>query len=230
MRQSRASRKEPKRSGGRLAKPVPLWAAYTASVVLTVGFLFARLAAGFKPGDPPTPFLFVIPIIVSGYLGGLGPGLIATALSALFANYFLMEPVYRFSIASGIQRAMWLLFIVTGILISVLNEAMRRSIDRAEGALADLKRVEDALRIEQQLRSEEALRQSEQKLETALRAARMVSFVWDPVADVMQTTGDFAEIYGRPPITRSDEGFALVHPEDRQRHRATIEKTAREGG
>ncbi|HZR47013.1 MAG TPA: PAS domain S-box protein, partial [Candidatus Manganitrophaceae bacterium] len=37
-------------------------------------------------------------------------------------------------------------------------------------------------------------------------------------------------IYGRPPITKSEEGSALVHPEDRRRHRATIEKTAREGG
>jgi PAS domain S-box-containing protein len=79
-------------------------------------------------------------------------------------------------------------------------------------------------------RAEHALRQSEQRLEMALHSARMVAFVWDPIADQMDFSGDFAAIYGRPPFTRAEDGFGLIHPDDRARHRATVEKAVREGG
>jgi PAS domain S-box-containing protein len=213
-----------------LPKRVPLWLAYATAVALTAATLFARLAIGFKPGDLPTPFLFLLPIIISAYLGGLGPGLLSTLLSAFFVNYFLMEPIYRLSIGSTINQAMWATFIVAGILVSVLNEVLHRSRNQAERALMELQRVEEALRRQQRLRAEEIVRQSEHQLEIALRAARMVSFVWDPVSNVMKTNGDFAEIFGRPPVATSEEAFALVHPDDRQRHRATIERAVREGG
>lgn len=211
-------------------KRAPLWLTYGAAAALAAATLFVRLTIGFIPADRPTPFLFLIPIIISAYLGGLGPGLLCTALSAFFVNYFLMEPIYTFSIKSGINKTMWATFIIEGILLSVVNEALHRSRRRAEKAFTELQRAEEALRRQEQDRAEEILRQSEHQLEIALRAARMVSFFWDPVSNVMKTRGDFAGIFGRPPLTKSEEGFALAHPEDRQRHRATIEQATRQGG
>lgn len=134
-------------------KRAPLWLTYGAAAVLSAATLFVRLTIGFIPADRPTPFLFLIPIIISAYLGGLGPGLLCNALSTFFVNYFLMEPIDTLSIKSGINKTMWATFIIAGILLSVVNEALHRSRRRAEKAFTDLQRAEEALRRQEQARA-----------------------------------------------------------------------------
>lgn len=69
-------------------------------------------------------------------------------------------------------------------------------------------------------RMEEELRLQQQRLELALNVARMIAWDWDPVAGRLRFSGDFEEIYGRPPFTRPKERLALVHPDDIDRLRA----------
>src|SRR5262245_66232449 len=40
--------------------------------------------------------LFIIPVVVSAWFGGLGPGLLATLLCGLASDYFLTEPHFSF--------------------------------------------------------------------------------------------------------------------------------------
>jgi len=108
--------------------------AYLLAVLLSAMSLLLRLALSSRFGDDPALELFLIPIILSAYAGGLGPGLVSTAVVALSADYFLLPPKHSFSIQSAAQSLEWLVLILAGILISIL---MRKSRLRPGGAIED---------------------------------------------------------------------------------------------
>jgi PAS domain S-box-containing protein len=93
---------------------------YVIAFVLVAVTLMIRI--GIKPWDGGQPLLiaFVFPIVISAYLGGLGPGLLATVLSGLAADWFLVAPVGSVAFATPAIFAHWLLFQLVGVLISVL--------------------------------------------------------------------------------------------------------------
>src|SRR3712207_1631552 len=67
-----------------------------------------------------SPFLLLAAAVVVGaWFGGLGPGLLATALGALAADYFFLPPVGTFT-PLGVAFLPLLLFGLQGVLISVL--------------------------------------------------------------------------------------------------------------
>jgi PAS domain S-box-containing protein len=72
-------------------------------------------------------------------------------------------------------------------------------------------------------RQAEAL-ERERQLHLALHAARMVAWTWDPLHDRVSTTANFAEIYGLSPVEVASEGFALLHPDDKERHAQIVEQ------
>ncbi|HXG67219.1 MAG TPA: PAS domain S-box protein [Blastocatellia bacterium] len=79
------------------------------------------------------PFLFCYPaILLSGWYGGLGPGLCATGFGALAALYFFIEPAFSFAILDTGILLQLILFAVTGGLISALSDAWQRSRRQAE--------------------------------------------------------------------------------------------------
>lgn len=110
------------------------WLAYAAASALTAGTLLARLFIGPAPGDLPLLIIFAIPIILSAYLGGLGPGLFSTAIAALGTNYFLLLPIHSLHIDRPANRVQWAVLIVTGALVSLVTEALHRSRRKAIAA------------------------------------------------------------------------------------------------
>jgi PAS domain S-box-containing protein len=84
----------------------------------------------------------------------------------------------------------------------------------------------------EQARVEGALRQSEGRLRLALSAARMVAWEYDPATGIVVTSENATEVYGFPPGQSTgsiDRGFAIVHPDDVQRHQATVEEAVAAG-
>lgn len=77
-------------------------------------------------------------------LGGLGPGLLATVLSYLLANYFLLQPLRDHSLEKG--AGLWdLAFVVlSGVIISSLCEALHRARYRAVVAITRTEEAQDA--------------------------------------------------------------------------------------
>lgn len=69
---------------------------------------------------------FLAPIGVSSYLGGLKPGLAATFLSALLADYFLLPPIHSLHIHSPYDLLKWLGMLGSGILACLLMQSLRR--------------------------------------------------------------------------------------------------------
>jgi PAS domain S-box-containing protein len=84
---------------------------------------------------PSVPFLLYFPaVIAAGWFGGLGPALLATALSAFAAQYFLIEPALSFELGATDDVLRLSLFGGIGIFISLLVEELHRSRRRVQAA------------------------------------------------------------------------------------------------
>jgi signal transduction histidine kinase len=93
-----------------------------------LGTLLLRSANG-----PTLYSLSFIAVMVSAWYGGLGPGLFATALSALSIDYFLLPPLASIDFTwSHIEQTG--VFTVSAVIIGTLTASQRR----AENKLADL--------------------------------------------------------------------------------------------
>ncbi|APV51928.1 hypothetical protein BWI17_20975 [Betaproteobacteria bacterium GR16-43] len=102
-------------------------AAYFLALTLTGMMIGLRVAADPWLGDSPILIALLLPIVVSAYVGGLKPGLLATALAALGAAYLILPPRYTFDIAQPGQRVAWFAMIVMGVVVSALSESLHRS-------------------------------------------------------------------------------------------------------
>lgn len=59
-------------------------------------------------------------------------------------------------------------------------------------------------------------------LKLAISSARMVAWTWDRHRNTITTSGNCARIYGVSGIQDAEQGKAMVHPEDRERHFAIV--------
>ena len=82
-------------------------------------------------------FLFVAAVAISAMYGGLGPGLVATLISALEVNFFFLPP-YN-TLLSGTEDTLRLgIFLATGLIISWLAQSHKRAEDQLRARNEDL--------------------------------------------------------------------------------------------
>jgi PAS domain S-box-containing protein len=129
------------------------WQTYLLAVVATFATLGARLALDPMLQGRPTLLMFALPIMLSGYVGGLRAGLVATATSYLLASYFLLPPIYSFAIASSPDRWQQFFIVLVGVVISLLNEALHRARRIADIALREQQESKESLRNSNALQS-----------------------------------------------------------------------------
>ncbi|HET9708313.1 MAG TPA: PAS domain S-box protein, partial [Gemmatimonadales bacterium] len=128
------------------AVPRPVWREYAFAIGVTLATVVCRLAIGHvSMTGESEQLLLVLPIIISAYAGGLGPGLLATLLAALCADYFLIDG-RGFSLDVSVRSLEWISLIVSGVVISVLCEKLHRSRLRILADVAGLEQAEAALR------------------------------------------------------------------------------------
>src|SRR5215207_1118589 len=93
-----------------------------------------------------TPFLLILgAIMVGAWYGGLGPGLLATALSTLAIDYLFLVPRISFATV-GTELLDLGAFVVEGILVCVLTASLRSARDRAERSALEAERHQENLR------------------------------------------------------------------------------------
>jgi diguanylate cyclase (GGDEF)-like protein len=81
--------------------------------------------------EPSVFFLFLAAVTISALYGGLGPGLAATALSALASNYFFLGP--QFALFGSPEGALRLaIFLSTGVIVSWLADGRKRAEERLQ--------------------------------------------------------------------------------------------------
>src|SRR5882757_5116283 len=101
------------------------WPGYVLAVVVTLVTLWLRISLTPWVGERPLLILFIIPMILCAYIGGLGAGLVCTAAVGLATAYYVMPPTHSFSFERPVDFAQWLLLVLIGVIISILIEALR---------------------------------------------------------------------------------------------------------
>jgi PAS domain S-box-containing protein len=111
-------------------------------------------------------------IFVAAWLEGLTGGLTATLFIAVRVQYFVLQPMHAFAVASRVDQLGELLFVVSGVLISVVAEGRHRALARAEAR----ERERDRLLAEREALAEQAVRGREW-LDTLI--ADVPAVVWE---------------------------------------------------
>ena len=116
-----------------------------------VGVASVTLALGLKQLLDPlmtqhSPFLLLAgSVMVAAWFGGLGPGLLATALGAISADYVFLSPVGSFSGLAGKGTLPLFLFVLQGVLITSLAHALDLARHRAEASALQALRNQEKL-------------------------------------------------------------------------------------
>ena len=114
--------------------------------------------------------LFIVPVVVSAWFGGLGPGLLATLMCGLASDYFLTEPhFYFFSMDTADWERLTLFLVTSGLLnwLILMVRAARHEVDaRARDA------VQRQIELEAQIAERERARAERERLITELETER----------------------------------------------------------
>lgn len=175
------------------------------------------------------PFVTFYPAVMFAALyGSLRAGLLATVLSAIFVDFFWIEPANHLTIG---QPADWLplmIFLLSGALISWITGAMHRA--RASVAAAETQ----ALLASEREAASEALRIKEEDLREAQRQAHIGSWYWDAQTDITTGSEELLRLYGFDPAAQGMPDFkdqrGKCYPvEDWERIDAAVRRTMETG-
>ncbi len=120
---------------GVLFERSPAWLTYTFAAVVTSLMLFVRMSMGLDADHRPLMILFMLPILLSALLGGLGPGLLATFLASIGTDYFLIQPLHSLKISDKYDLIQWSTLIFSGLILSIFSEMLMRMRAKAESNL-----------------------------------------------------------------------------------------------
>ena len=116
--------------------------AYGVAVLAPAVTLLVRWPLSAVVGDRVLYTAFFPVVLIAAYLGGFGPGFLATVLSVLAATYFLVEPLYSLEIISVPDAVAVALFVLVGTIISGLGESLHRA--RRRIVAVERRRAEEA--------------------------------------------------------------------------------------
>lgn len=114
---------------------------YTLSLlvtVLTTGLLFVLRSS---ISSAVVALLYLLPVGMSTFLWGLGPGILAAFVAFLAFNYFFIPPYYTLAVHQTQDLLALLVFLVVAVVISQLVGRTRRSLEVATA------REHEALRL-----------------------------------------------------------------------------------
>jgi PAS domain S-box-containing protein len=184
-----------------------------------VALLFRLLLQPLLGQDIPLIF-FVPAVLVSGWYGGLAPGLFATVLSTVAARQFLLAPEFSSIWGTTTESRALVIFLSVGLASSWFSESMRRLAQRERHAAA--RAEEAAARAE-----EHATRLAAARERTAGLLGNVPGVVWEAYGqpDLASQQIDFVSDYvetmlGYPPrqwISTPNFWLTIVHPDDRDR-------------
>jgi signal transduction histidine kinase len=118
------------------------WVSYVVAIAVTAAALGLKLLlVPLVTAD--TPFLlFFAAVLVAAAFGGMGPGLLATALAAMLNNYFFMRPFGRLTLDSTDQQIRLALFVGESIFICVICARLRAAHQRVQRASTEARVLE----------------------------------------------------------------------------------------
>src|SRR5687767_10557209 len=101
----------------------PLWSRYGLAL-LSVAVALPLTSVLNTRGHNSSAFFFAV-VMISAWYGGLGPGLLATGLSALALDFFFLPPLY--ALGAGLIEGVRLgVFVLVSFLIGTLTAREKR--------------------------------------------------------------------------------------------------------
>ncbi len=199
------------------SRPSVAWR-YGAAVLISLVFIALRwLLAPFIGYDYPFSILF-IPIALSAFYGGMGPGLLSILTILALADYFLIPPLYTLGFPDNKAVLSNFLFAVSGLVVSVLGEMGGRAALLASHE-AELRRMAQ----QQALVSEERLRIAEQIVAGGV-------WEWDIPGESVFWSDGYRRLLDYPMDEHpsQEKWLRSVHADDRERVSGLLEDVFRE--
>jgi C4-dicarboxylate-specific signal transduction histidine kinase len=160
-------------------KPPMIWSYGIVVLSVAAALIISRWPALHLQDAPVS--LFLCAVILSAWFGGVGPGLLATALSALAFYYYFLPPIHSLD-AKPEEIPRLVIFMVSALFVGSLSaaqrsatESLRGARDELKGTVRELQSTNEALQseIEDRRRAEEALRQAQADLAHVSRVTTM---------------------------------------------------------
>jgi len=98
----------------------PFWLAYGMPLVTTAAVLLVLEAAGPGVSTNAPVILFLFPVMLSAYIGGLLPGLASTGLVLLAATYAVVPPLHSWRVADPLDAVKLIALGAAGTMMSFL--------------------------------------------------------------------------------------------------------------
>ena len=154
---------------------------YLIAIFVTAVVALVRLMVSDTVGNFAPIVTFTIAIVIAAWYGGLKPGLLATVLSTLAADYLYIPHRYSFYVStlSGVVSLSVLCF--AGVLISLLCESLLRTQRRLE---AEQENLRQSIELQRQMRA--ALTESDRRKDEFL--ATLAHELRNPLAPVRNAT------------------------------------------
>jgi C4-dicarboxylate-specific signal transduction histidine kinase len=160
-------------------KPPAIWSYGIAGLSVAAALIISRWPVLHLQDAPVS--IFLCAAILSAWFGGVGPGLLAAALSALAFYYYFLPPIYSLDAKPG-EIPRLVIFMVSALFVGSLSaaqrsatESLRRARDDLKGTVQEVQRTNEALQAEslERRHAEEALRQAQADLAHVSRVTTM---------------------------------------------------------
>jgi two-component system sensor histidine kinase/response regulator len=115
------------------------WAFGATGLIALIRLTVSDVAGNFAPFIP-----FVIAVVVSAWYGGLKPGLLATALSLIAADYLFVPTQHSLRIESLTGSVTLAVLAVAGLFINMTCESLHRARHLLEEERENLRRSLEA--------------------------------------------------------------------------------------
>jgi PAS domain S-box-containing protein len=181
---------------------------YGAAVLVSLAFIFGRWLLGRFIVDDGFPFAVLsLPVALSAFYGGLGPGIVSVLITVTLSDYFLIPPLYTLGFPGPKAVLGTLLFAVSGLVISALGEASREAVLQAFNE-AEIRKVAQ----EQLLANEERLRITEQVVSGGV-------WDWDIANDTVYWSDGFQRLhdFSLEEKPSRQKWLESLHPDERDR-------------
>ena len=169
------------------------------AVLATGATLLFRLSLDTVLEDRMVFLPSTLALLVSAWYGGLGPGLLATGLSASVITFVLLPPRWTPTVTLLADGLSLVVFVLIGIGMSVLVEQLHRARRRAEVEAAERQAADEARR-----EHERFIHQIAELSPVVLDVFDLVTGRHKPCQDLLYMSGDFRRLYpvgtiGHPP-------------------------------
>ena len=113
---------------------------YGGAVLISLAFIALRWLLGRVLDDGVPLAILFVPIALSAFYGGLGPGLVSVLTTIALADYFLIPPLYTLGLPDTKAVVYTLLFSISGLIVSALGEVGRNAVLQASNE-AEIRKV-----------------------------------------------------------------------------------------